>query len=501
MPPGFNEFLGSAPPVDVSLVEMAIYGAALLLLVIFLLVMLGVATLPLFFLAMFGMEAGLRGVQNLPDPIGKLSKLAGLVFRGLRRSLLRTALTYAALFVLTGMLTAIYSVVDFLGKIIQEKEENVQVILTERFSIPSVMPPGYAERLRTIIQTKLPPESRPNDLDANLMTWSFVGGTLDPNSRTLENSLVLLAQKPDTILTMMDIHGLSRDDLSAEEYADLGRAVEKLKEDKRNIIVGQDRLNVIGKKVGDDIKMYSLNYTNLEFEFKIVGRYPAGNRQGMAATMRTDYLFSKLDEYRAKKGADHPKSRTCINLVWVRLPNRQAYEQLAGIVNEPGAFSAPAVKLETASAGISSFLDAYKDIFWGMKFVLMPTIMAIMCLVVGITITIGVRERWTEMAVLKVLGFQPWQVMAMITGEAILIGVFGGLLSTWALYFSPHLLTWLKTTFGVQFQIAFFNNFAPPATVVLYGPVLGVLVGLIGSAVPSWSVRRVKVSEVFAKVA
>jgi|GEM_PF-4657490 len=55
MPPGFNEFLGSAPPVDVSLVEMAIYGAALLLLVIFLLVMLGVATLPLFFLAMFGM--------------------------------------------------------------------------------------------------------------------------------------------------------------------------------------------------------------------------------------------------------------------------------------------------------------------------------------------------------------------------------------------------------------------------------------------------------------
>ena len=67
----------------------------------------------------------------------------------------------------------------------------------------------------------------------------------------------------------------------------------------------------------------------------------------------------------------------------------------------------------------------------------MPAIVVIMCLVIGITITIGVRERWTEMAVLKVLGFQPWQVMGMIVSEAMLIGVYGGMLSTWTVFYLP----------------------------------------------------------------
>ena len=36
------------------------------------------------------------------------------------------------------------------------------------------------------------------------------------------------------------------------------------------------------------------------------------------------------------------------------------------------------------------------------------------------------------MAVLKVLGFQPRHVMGMVLGEAVLIGVYGGMLSTWS---------------------------------------------------------------------
>ena len=47
----------------------------------------------------------------------------------------------------------------------------------------------------------------------------------------------------------------------------------------------------------------------------------------------------------------------------------------------------------------------------------------------------------------------------------------------------------------------FFDNFNSPWIILVYGPALGVLVGLIGAALPSWNARKVKVSEVFAQVA
>jgi putative ABC transport system permease protein len=181
------------------------------------------------------------------------------------------------------------------------------------------------------------------------------------------------------------------------------------------------------------------------------------------------------------------------------MPDKPSFESLSVVVNQAGKFSAPAAKIETFSAAVGAFLEPYKDIFWGMKYIIMPSIIVIMCLVIGITITIGVRERWTEMAVMKVLGFQPWQVMAMIISEAMLIGVFSGLLSTWSVYFLPKAISWFTRTVGVKF--AFFDNFNMPPIILIGGPVLGLFVAMMGAALPSWNARKVKVSEVFAQVA
>ena len=133
---------------------------------------------------------------------------------------------------------------------------------------------------------------------------------------------------------------------------------------------------------------------------------------GNAAAMRYDYLLSMMDDYKEQEeGTAPPAGPTrCLNLVWVRMPSKESFEQLAEIVRRPGTFGSPAAKMETFSAPSASVLEPFKDIFWGLKWIIMPAIVGIMCLVIAITITIGVRERWTEMAVLKVLGFQPWQV-------------------------------------------------------------------------------------------
>lgn len=502
MPPGYDQIGmgGSALTADTSLIELSVYAVLILIGVIFFFLVLAVFSLPIFFVSILILEFVLRLLQSSPDPIGKYAKIAGLVFRNLRRNLVRTSLSYIALFILTGMLTLIYSIVWFLALVTQEREDNLQVIMTEKYSIPSLMPRAYANQLRSIIMEDLDPQYRPNNIDDNFMTWSFVGGTLDINNRTPENSLFFFALNPDSVLTMMNDQGLNKEDLGEKGYQELVNAIDLVKQDKRNIIVGQDRLDMLGVQVGDKITFYSVNYPDIVFDMNIVATFPSESRYGKSAAMQADYLFDKIDEAVRPGGIGFSNKSAYdkhINLIWVRLQNRQAYEQLAAIVNNPRTFASPAVKLETASAGLSSFLDSFKDILWGMKYIIMPAIMVIMCLVVGITITIGVRERWTEMAVMKVLGFQPSQVMSMIVSESVLIGLFGGMLSTWSVYFLP---LFMRSS-GIEFKVAFFTNFKAPWEIVIYGPILGIAVGLIGALVPALSAKNVKVSEVFARVA
>lgn len=492
----------SMAPPSTSLLELAVYATAALLLLLLVLTQLALASLPIFFGALGVMELGLRVLNNMPDPVGKLSKIGGLVFRNLRRNLLRTALTYCALFVLTGMLTFLYGILDGINQFMEEKEGAQTVIMTEKFGLPSQLPPGYPTRLKEIIRDKLPPEHRPDDIEKNFMTWTFVVGGVEANvaKMTPENSMFLFALQPDAIRhEMMSTHGLTKKDLGDEDWAALCRGIELVNQDKRHIVVGEERLKKINKQVGDEIRLYSLNYKDVVFEFKIVAAFPANSPLGMAAAMRYDYLESQLDDYKARTGKPHVMQDRCINLVWVRMPSKEAYQRLADIVGQTSSFNNPAVKMETFSAAVQSFMDPFKDILWGLKVLIMPSIVIIMCLVIGITITIGVRERWGEMAVLKVLGFQPWQVMGMIVSEAVLIGIFGGMLSTWTVYWLPLIISKINKAVGGNFK--FFDKMDFPTEILWIGPALGIAIGLVGAALPSWNARKVKVSEVFAQVA
>jgi putative ABC transport system permease protein len=176
------------------------------------------------------------------------------------------------------------------------------------------------------------------------------------------------------------------------------------------------------------------------------------------------------------------------------MPDKKSFEVLAEKVNSSGKFN-PAVKMETASSAIGSFMEPFKDLIWGMRRLLAPALLATMALVISNAISISVRERRTEMAVLKVLGFRPWMVMALVLGEAILIGSLSGFMAT-ATAFSS-----INSMGGIPLPIAFFPKFMIPADSLWWGPAIGAGTALLGSILPAWSARSVKVSEVFSKVA
>jgi putative ABC transport system permease protein len=129
-----------------------------------------------------------------------------------------------------------------------------------------------------------------------------------------------------------------------------------------------------------------------------------------------------------------------------------------------------------------------------MRWLMVPAIMGTMILVIANAISISVRERRTEMAVLKVLGFRPNQVMFMVMGEALLIGFLGGLLSAGGAYVI------IQASGGIPFPIAFFSKFFVSLFAALLGFSFGIFTALVGSILPAWSAQSVKAAEVFSKV-
>lgn len=436
---------------------------------------------------------GVLLVGPFPTLVMLLTRVVGrmglvLIIRSLSRNPLRTGLTYLAIFVLVVVITFIWSILGFLDLVTTEKESNLKAIITERNQIPSQMKPSHEAELNALIAT-LPEKNRPKNGNDDLMTWAFVGGTLDSKNRTPQNSLFMFCMEPKKVLTMMD--GL--DDLTGEQTDQLRKAIDLMEEDRTRIVVGKERLAQIKKKVGDTIELTSFNYTGITFKLKIIAVFPEG-RYDQSCVMNREYLKKALEEYKGLNGQEHPLADKSLNLIWLRMPDRQSFELLAEKVNSSNKFN-PAVKMETASSAIGTFLEPMKDLIAAMRYLLVPALIATMTLVIANAISISVRERRTEMAVLKVLGFRPWMVMALVLGEAVLIGALSGFMAT-ATSFAI-----INAMGGIPFPIAFFPKFFIPQAALWWGPGMGAIVAVLGSIVPAWTARSVKVSEVFAKVA
>lgn len=439
--------------------------------------------------------ADVTSAFGMPGKLGALilavPKFGIMIFKNLRRSLVRTSLTYLATLLGVIVVAMIWSVLAFLDNVMAEKSQDVKVIVTEKFQIPSQMPPSYEAGLAA--EAIGLPKEIAADPKKDLMSWAFVGASTDPNVRTLESVLFFFALEPKSLLTMMD--DLDINTIGQEERKKLERNVAVMESNLRGVILGEDRLRAINKKVGDRITVYSFNYKEIEFEVEIIGTFPRG-RYDMSSAMNVDYLHRKLDAYERAKGQRHPMAEKAMNLYWARFPSKAGYETYADRVGSPGKFSSPAVKVEMSSAAIASFLDAYKDILWAMRVLMAPLILGVIVLIVAISYSIGVRERQKEMAIMKVLGFAPWQILVLILGEAIIVGALSGAIATTTAWWVINVKMG-----GFALPIGFFGKFKVADAALWWGPAVGAFAAAIGSLLPALSARRVRVTEVFSKIA
>jgi putative ABC transport system permease protein len=410
-----------------------------------------------------------------------------LVLKNLARNKLRSSLTAVGTMVTVFVVTLVWSILAFLDMVTEEKSHNLKAIVTERWRIPSQLPFSYAASLAEGAARR-PTDVRPTDS----MSWQFYGGTLTPGKPSRENILFAVAMEPSKIMTMLD----ELDNLPPDEAAELARGVKRLELNRQGILLGYDRLKAIHREVGDRFKVYSMNYKEIDLEFEIVGMLPRG-RYDNSALMNRDYLNQAIDAYGKRPGRQkHPMADKSLNLVWLRVSDRESFDRVAAQIMKSPYYSNPAVKCEMASSMISSALEPFRDLIWAMRYLLSPAALITLSLIIANAISISVRERRLELAVLKVLGFRPRQILLLVLGEALLIGTLAGLASAGLTYVIVN-----DVMGGLKFPLSFFGSFFIPGQAIGWGAGMGAATALLGSIVPAWSAQNVKVAEVFAKIA
>jgi putative ABC transport system permease protein len=318
--------------------------------------------------------------------------------------------------------------------------------------------------------------------------WHFAAFTLDPDMRNNDLVFFCIATIPEKLPTMVDgLEGLD------PKLCEKMQRPPRSGQDNIGILMGPERMKKLNVRVGDileNVKCMSHREgfgarRNIEMKFEIVGELPGESRWAQGAFMDYEYLDRVLKEKKSELDGQ-------VNLVWLRTRNQRSAEEVAALIER----HIPEVKCEQASNAISRFLEPMRDLLNGVKYLLVPAILVVMTVIVANAIGITVRERRMEIAVMKVLGYDGGRILVLVLGEALLIGCLGGLFGGAGTYFLINHLVG-----GIKIPIGFFPVFYVPPQALWWGPLLGGATAFLGSALPAWNARGVKVSEVFAKVA
>ena len=414
-------------------------------------------------------------------------KFVILIVRNVRRNLLRTGLTFFATVLLVLVVTLVWSILSFINDALTSRKQDIKAIVTERWQIPSQMPRSYVPVLATGAKRDKPGEITPTDW----MSWQFYGGTTDPVNRTFDNTVFAFAMQPDKLNTMMD----DLDTLPDGPKQEFAALVARMRQQKNALILGKDRLARLKRNVGDRITLFGTNYKDINLEFEIIGVFPIA-RYALSGAFDCDYLNNELYKYERTNRRKHPLADKTVNLIWLRVNNSEEFDQLSQQIADSTDLKDPAVKCEVSSAAIATFLAGYRDIFWGMRWLLGPAALLSLSLITANAISISVRERQQELAVMKVLGFRPWMILALVLGESLLLGAASGFISSAGTYL---FVNWYLG--GIDFPIGFFPKFDVPVAALWWGPAVGGAAALLGSASPPRNASTVKVTDVFSKVA
>jgi putative ABC transport system permease protein len=373
-----------------------------------------------------------------------------LVWKNLWRRKIRTIFTLASIFVafvLFGLLMTIRAAFSF-GIDLAGLD---RLVLIHKVSLIQPLPVSYLPRLAQV----------PGVDGATHNTW--FGGIY----QTPQNFFAQIAVEPEPFMKI---------------YPEFRLPPEQMKAwlaDRQGAIAGRVLADRFGWKIGDRIPIQATIWqprsgAGTTWEFNLVGIY-----DGASNVDRTQFFFryDYLDENR----------RDGTGLVgWyiVKIADPARSVDMAQRFDEMFANSEYETKTTTEKGFVESFAKQIGDIGAIMIAILAAVLFTIL-LIVGNTMAQAVRERTSELAVLKTLGFSNGLVLMLVLAESLFVALLGGGLG-------------LALAWGLV-QLGDPTNALPvyllPRDDIAMGIGLMVALGLLAGALPATQAMRLRITD------
>ena len=243
-------------------------------------------------------------------------------------------------------------------------------------------------------------------------------------------------------------------------------------------IVGQRAAARYGWKIGQSVSLERLG--GLTFTIRGIFRSPT---EGLESAILVDLAYLQI-------ATDQPGK---VTLYSVRLANPEQGDAVAAAIDRQlGSSSAP-----TRTTTERAFLDAAVSSLAGLvEFVslLGYGALGLVALGVGNSLSMSIRDRTREIAILKIVGFRRPQVLQLMLSEALVCGLAGGLLGgslAWLLLKASHF----------ELSVEGFS-FAPSLTpgLMVEALILSALLATVAGLFPALRVARLRVADALREV-
>ncbi|HTQ81283.1 MAG TPA: FtsX-like permease family protein, partial [Thermoanaerobaculia bacterium] len=256
--------------------------------------------------------------------------------------------------------------------------------------------------------------------------------------------------------------------------------------DQTGAIVGKTTADRFGWKVGDRIPIQATIYRRKDgsrmWEFVIDGIY-TGSKKGLD----TSGFFFHYDYLR--EASSNFKDRVGWYIIQITDPKQAA--DVAKRIDTLFANSAAETKTSTEQAFAQGFANQIGDI-GAITTAIVTAVFFTILLVAGNTMAQSVRERTSELAVLKTLGFTNTQVLWLVLVESLLLACLAGGLGL--------ALAWTAVTLGGDPTHQFLPVFFLPERDLAVGAALVVLLGFVTGVAPAIQAMRLRIVDALRRV-
>jgi putative ABC transport system permease protein len=239
-------------------------------------------------------------------------------------------------------------------------------------------------------------------------------------------------------------------------------------------IIGKMSADKFKLSVGDKIALESTVYP-VTMEFKIVGIY-SGTPDDRNMLFRQDYL----DEASGLPGQ--------VGMWWLKVTSAEEMPRVLEAINQAFANTSAEVRAETERAFQLGFISMWGNIKLLVTLISSAVVFTLL-LVTASTMSMAIRERFRELAILKAIGFRRRELFAFILAESFVLAATGALVGVggaWALF-----------TFGDVSTLTngLFPMFEVTPKIIGIGSLVAATLGIVASIMPSIAVARMSVVE------